>query len=205
MRRPASILPTAGLLLWALAGAAIAAGGEYRARLVNSAQYRLVGSDDGLAARPHGKLLQRAAKASEIDPALLHAIVKVESGYDPRAVSPKGAVGLMQLMPETARRYGVRDSRDPAQNTIAGSAYLRDLLIQFDHDLPLALAAYNAGENAVLRHGQKIPPYRETREYVPKVLSLYEANRREAARGGPYRLVGDWSARLGSQENTVRE
>ena len=200
MRQPASLL-----LLWALAGAALAADDAYRARLANPAQYKLAGSDDGLAARPHDKLLQRAARASEIDPALLHAIVKVESGYNPRAVSPKGAVGLMQLMPETARRYGVRDSRDPAQNTAAGSAYLRDLLIQFDHDLPLALAAYNAGENAVLRHGQKIPPYRETREYVPRVLSLYEANRREAARGGPYRLVGDWSARLGAQESTVRE
>ena len=200
MRRPASLL-----LLWALAGAAFGADDAYRAKLANPAQYKLAGSDEGLATRPHGKLLQRAARAGEVDPALLHAIVKVESGYNPRAVSPKGAVGLMQLMPETARRYGVRDSRDPAHNAAAGTAYLRDLLIRFDHDLPLALAAYNAGENAVLRHGQRIPPYRETREYVPRVLSLYEANRREAARGGPYRLVGDWSARLGAQESTVRE
>lgn len=174
MRQPASLL-----LLWALAGAALAADDAYRARLANPAQYKLAGSDDGLAARPHDKLLQRAARASEIDPALLHAIVKVESGYNPRAVSPKGAVGLMQLMPETARRYGVRDSRDPAQNTAAGSAYLRDLLIQFDHDLPLALAAYNAGERAVERY-RGVPPYAETRLYVRKIIAAIGGQRSAA-------------------------
>jgi soluble lytic murein transglycosylase-like protein len=97
----------------------------------------------------------------------------VESGYDPHAVSRAGAVGLMQLMPDTARRYGVRNLRDPAQNVQAGARYLRDLMGKFDNDLTLALAAYNAGEEAVAQYGNRIPPFRETLNYVPKVLDVY--------------------------------
>jgi soluble lytic murein transglycosylase-like protein len=108
-----------------------------------------------------------------IDSALLHAVISVESGYNARAVSPKGASGLMQLMPQTARRYGVANALDPLQNLHGGARYLRDLLALFNSDLPLVLAAYNAGENAVARHGNQIPPYRETVAYVPKVLSYY--------------------------------
>jgi soluble lytic murein transglycosylase-like protein len=118
-------------------------------------------------------LIHEAARDFELNPVLIHAVILVESAYKPEAVSHKGAVGLMQLMPMTARRYKVRDVRDPAQNIRAGAQYLRDLLAMFDQDLPRALAAYNAGEEAVLRHGG-IPPYPETRQYVAKVLQHYQ-------------------------------
>jgi soluble lytic murein transglycosylase-like protein len=101
-------------------------------------------------------------------------VISVESRYNVKAVSKKGASGLMQLMPETAKRYGVADIFDPLQNIRAGAQYLRDLLKMFNNDMRLALAAYNAGENAVVRHGSKIPPYRETTAYVPKVLAFYK-------------------------------
>lgn len=119
-----------------------------------------------------------AAFALRMDSALLHAVITAESGYDPRARSGKGAMGLMQLMPETARRYCVDDPYDPVQNLRGGSLYLHALLKRYDNDLKLALAAYNAGEGAVARHGNRIPPYAETREYVPRVLELYERYRR---------------------------
>jgi soluble lytic murein transglycosylase-like protein len=118
-------------------------------------------------------LVDQAAKHAKVDARLVHAVIAVESGYNPTAVSRKGAIGLMQLMPETARRYGARNSRDPGQNVRAGAMYLADLLKMFDNDVHLALAAYNAGERAVLRHGSRIPPYRETTAYVPKVLAVY--------------------------------
>jgi soluble lytic murein transglycosylase-like protein len=119
-------------------------------------------------------LVAKAAHTYHIDEALLHAVISTESGYEPRAVSPKGAIGLMQVMPATGKRLGAGNLTDPAQNIEAGAHYLRDLLRQFDNDLQLVLAAYNAGENAVLRHGKRIPPYRETRQYVPRVLALYK-------------------------------
>lgn len=114
-----------------------------------------------------------AARAFELDPALIHAVISAESGYNPLARSAKGARGLMQLMPATAQRYGVQNPLDPKQNIYGGAAYLRDLLTLFGNDMQLALAAYNAGEGAVMQHG-KIPPYRETVQYVPKVLSYYQ-------------------------------
>jgi len=120
-------------------------------------------------------LIDRAAAASQLRPALIHAVVRAESAYQSDAVSPKGAVGLMQLMPATAARYGVTDRADPAQNLRGGTEYLRDLLKMFDNDLQLALAAYNAGENAVIRYGNKIPPYKETQGYVRKVVRFYHA------------------------------
>ena len=115
-----------------------------------------------------------AAQANRIDVALLHSVVNVESGYNPRAVSPKGALGLMQLMPDTARRYGVADPLNAAQNLHGGARHLRDLLDRFSDDKTLALAAYNAGTGAVMAYGRRIPPYPETIRYVPKVLHLYE-------------------------------
>lgn len=118
-------------------------------------------------------LIEQAAREHQIDKGLLHAVITVESGYDPQAVSHRGAVGLMQLMPQTARRYGVKNLYDPAQNIQGGARYLRDLMGKFDNDLILTLAAYNAGEAAVTRHGNRIPPYRETWSYVPKVLDIY--------------------------------
>jgi soluble lytic murein transglycosylase-like protein len=114
-----------------------------------------------------------AAREYELEPALIHAVITAESGYNPLARSRKGARGLMQLMPATAERYGVANPLDPKQNIYGGAAYLRDLLRMFGNDKRLALAAYNAGEGAVMQHGS-IPPYRETAEYVPKVLSYYK-------------------------------
>jgi soluble lytic murein transglycosylase-like protein len=121
--------------------------------------------------------IQRAAKATGLDAGLIHAVVRAESGYNPKAVSPKGAGGLMQLMPATAKRYGVQDRFDPEQNLMGGSRYLKDLLILFNNDLKLAIAAYNAGEGAVMRYGNKIPPFAETQNYVPKVLAYWISHR----------------------------
>lgn len=122
-------------------------------------------------------LIEQIAHSQSLRPELLHAVVRVESAYNPKAVSKKGAVGLMQLMPATARSYGVSNSRDPKQNLSGGARYLRHLLGRFKNNLPLALAAYNAGETAVIKYGRRIPPYPETRNYVRKVLSFYEAQR----------------------------
>jgi soluble lytic murein transglycosylase-like protein len=121
--------------------------------------------------------IEQAAGEAGIDAALVHAVITAESGYNPAALSRTGAQGLMQLMPDTAKRYAVKDAFDPEQNIRGGTRYLRDLLDMFDNNLKLAVAAYNAGENAVLRHGRKIPPYRETQAYVPKVLRLYDKYR----------------------------
>ena len=122
------------------------------------------------------EIMAEAALAFNLDKALVRAIIQTESAFRVHATSPKGARGLMQLMPETAARYGVRDIFDPEQNIWGGSRYMRDLLVMFNHELPLALAAYNAGENAVIRHGG-IPPYTETRNYVKKVMELHQRYR----------------------------
>jgi len=123
----------------------------------------------------YSSMITAAAHNLNLRPELLHAVVLAESAYDPRAKSRAGAVGLMQLMPGTAQRYGVskRGRWDPEQNLKAGARYLRDLLKEFKFDLSLALAAYNAGENAVKKYGNSIPPYPETQRYVRKVLSYY--------------------------------
>jgi soluble lytic murein transglycosylase-like protein len=118
-----------------------------------------------------------AAKESNVDPALIHAVISAESGYNPFARSHQGATGLMQLMPETARRFGARNRLDPGQNIRAGVRYLRMLMDLFDNDLELVLAAYNAGENAVIRFGHRVPPYSETMTYVPRVLEYYKRYR----------------------------
>lgn len=123
--------------------------------------------------RPFHEEIARASQDSGVAVELLHAVIAVESGYRRDALSTKGASGLMQLLPGTARRYGTSDLFDPKANTQAGARYLRDLLRLFGNDLELALAAYNAGENAVLRHGRRIPPYAETRRYVPLVVAHY--------------------------------
>ena len=119
-------------------------------------------------------MIERVANAHDLRPALIHAVIRAESAYRADAVSSKGAVGLMQLMPATAERYGVVDRSDPEQNLQGGVAYLRDLLDFFESDLRLALAAYNAGENAVMRYGNAIPPYPETQNYVRKVIRFYQ-------------------------------
>lgn len=121
-------------------------------------------------------LVDRAAGQFAVDKALVQAVMHAESAFNVHAVSAKGAVGLMQLMPETAQRYGVRDLFDPEQNITAGVRYLRDLLDTFNNDARLALAAYNAGENSVLRYGG-VPPFPETISYVDRVLKLETAYR----------------------------
>src|SRR5262245_17023664 len=125
------------------------------------------------AAASYHALVASAARASDVSSDLLHAVITVESGYDPRARSPKGAQGLMQLMPATAKRYAVKDVWDPVDNLGGGARYLRDLLAMFDGNVTLALAAYNAGEEAVRKYANSIPPYAETREYVRRVLAHY--------------------------------
>lgn len=125
------------------------------------------------ASRPSLEHLARQAAArAALDPELVNAVIQAESEYHPDAVSPRGAMGLMQLIPATARRFGVADPFDAAQNLEGGTAYLRYLLDLFGGDVELALAAYNAGENAVLR-SNSIPPFAETRGYVRKVTALY--------------------------------
>jgi soluble lytic murein transglycosylase-like protein len=127
-----------------------------------------------LADRPFASQIHDAARDAALDPALVHAVIFVESRYNPAARSPKGAVGLMQVMPETAARYGVRNpAKSLRENLLAGTRYLSDLMLQFNSRLDLVLAAYNAGENAVIRYGRNIPPYRETQLYVPAVLAKY--------------------------------
>ncbi len=119
-------------------------------------------------------IVSQQAKANHVDPNLVKAVIRVESGGDPSAVSTAGAMGLMQLMPGTARAYGVADPWDPEQNVAGGAKHLSDLLREYNGNIPLALAAYNAGSGAVA-HYKGIPPYAETDAYVSSVLSLYHA------------------------------
>jgi len=141
--------------------------------------FALFGDERGSAGRhqllnsiPYGTLIEETAERYRLDSLLLAAVVQTESGFDARAISPRGAQGLMQLMPTTAQSYGATAPTDPHSNVRAGARYLRDLLHRFDDDLELALAAYNAGPAAVRRF-RGMPPYRETRQYVERVLTLY--------------------------------
>jgi soluble lytic murein transglycosylase-like protein len=152
----------------------------------HDSRYRLVhggGSSARLSALPaanpqtvarYAPLVREAARRHNLEEALLHAVIRVESGYNPVALSVKGAAGMMQLLPATAQRYGARNLYDPGQNIQAGAHYLRDLLDMFDGNVPLALAAYNAGEMAVKQAGNRVPRFPETVAYVAKVVALYE-------------------------------
>ena len=119
------------------------------------------------------ELIARAATKHQIEEKLIHAVIQTESAYNASAISPAGAVGIMQLMPDTARRYGVTDRLDAEQNIDAGARYLKDLLAMFNSDIRLAVAGYNAGEGAVMKYNNNIPPYPETINYVQQVLRLY--------------------------------
>ncbi len=134
-------------------------------------------------------LIVEHAKAQNLRADLVRAVVQVESGYNPRAVSPKGAMGLMQLMPTTARQLGVRAPFDPEENIRGGTTYLRQLLERFDGSEELALAAYNAGPLAVDRYGNQVPPYRETRDYVRKVRTQTTVGTAAPARKLYYKTV----------------
>jgi soluble lytic murein transglycosylase-like protein len=120
----------------------------------------------------YDEIIERYAEKYRVDPVLVRAVIQVESDFNPKCVSHKNARGLMQLIPATAERYGVKAVHDPDQNIHGGIKYLRDLLEMFNDDLPRALAAYNAGEGAVQKHGG-IPPYDETTEYVNRALTVY--------------------------------
>jgi soluble lytic murein transglycosylase-like protein len=134
-------------------------------------------SDPGWLGRSHAfdSLIDRAASESTVHPQLVRAIIVVESAFNPKAVSRRGAAGLMQLLPKTARRYGASNVFDPQQNITAGTRYLRDLMARYGNNLELVLAAYNAGEDAVERYGKRVPPFAETQQYVPAVLRIYRA------------------------------
>lgn len=185
---------------------------DYRLRLPGSADYRLYQPEspriseaerkqarrEALGKLPFSAQIEAAAEAGGIEPELLHAVVHAESAYNPRAVSPKGALGLAQLMPSTARMYGVSDALKPADNLRASARHLRDLMDDFG-DIELVLSAYNAGAGAVRKYGG-VPPYAETRAYVPRVASRYEALKKRAEvtepplPPSPYRLRSDDSA-----------
>jgi len=119
-------------------------------------------------------IINTAAMLYAVDPSLIKAVIKTESNFDPNAVSNKGACGLMQLIPETAERFSVTDIFDPRQNIYGGTEYLSYLLNLFHGDTELALAGYNAGENAVIKYDNQIPPYKETQNYVKKVMKFLE-------------------------------
>jgi len=140
---------------------------RYRKIDVESARFHAILSEHELE-----PVIKRHSSQQQLHPALVRAIIKAESNFDPRAVSRAGAIGLMQLMPQTAFRLDVRDMFDPEENVAGGTKYLRQLLDRFHGNLPLALAAYNAGENVVDRY-QSLPPIDETRQYVRKVLRYY--------------------------------
>jgi soluble lytic murein transglycosylase-like protein len=160
------------------------AGNMHYSNVPADPKYAVVLTEEGASVpKPHGArnappaaylaLIDGAARQAQVPSALLRAMIAIESDFDPAAVSRKGAQGLMQLLPTTAARYGVHRPFDPAENLRGGAHYLRDLLMRYDNDMELALAAYNAGEDAVDRHGRAIPPFPETRWYVPAVLKLY--------------------------------
>ncbi|WP_431822493.1 lytic transglycosylase domain-containing protein [Burkholderia sp. F1] len=129
---------------------------------------------DGAVLSRFADVIEEASLASRVRPELLRAVIDVESGYNPKAVSDKGALGLMQLMPDTARRFSRGDMLNPRDNVLAGAQYLRFLLDLFNENVELTLAAYHAGENAVIRAGYRIPSFPQTRVYVPRVLARYK-------------------------------
>ncbi|HEY0284635.1 MAG TPA: lytic transglycosylase domain-containing protein [Vicinamibacterales bacterium] len=133
-------------------------------------------------------LIRQHAVQRGIRPDLVRAVIQVESAFNPRAVSPKGAMGLMQLMPATAKQFGVIDPFNPGENIRAGVSYLRQLLDRYDHNEQLALAAYNAGPGAVDKYGSKVPPYKETQNYVLKITGI-QGNVRSAPSVRIYRVT----------------
>jgi len=122
----------------------------------------------------HSGTIDVMASRYRLPKSLIHAVITAESAYDSEAVSRAGAVGLMQLMPGTAKRYGVKNRRNPYENVSGGAQYLRDLLVLYNNNLRLTLAAYNAGEGAVKKYNNTVPPYKETQNYVKKVITFYK-------------------------------
>ena len=154
---------------------------ENKKKLISAGRVQVPSKTTAKQRNRYSGLIGTTASQYRLIPELLHAVIRTESGYDPSAVSSAGAIGLMQLMPGTAARYKVGDIWDPVENVRGGAAYLRDLLDMFDQDLRLALAGYNAGENAVIKYGRQIPPYPETQQYVRKVLQFLWAEQSPVA------------------------
>lgn len=161
--------------------AAFALGARAEVAMFPEGTFSIVPSPDAIAAErarawdqgvPFAQLVRDAAKAADVRPELLHALIVAESGYRANARSPAGAMGVMQLMPGVLRRYGVRNPMDPQQNILAGAKYVRELLDLFEGNMSLVLAAYNAGEHAVLRNGKRVPGF--TRGFVSKVTALFD-------------------------------
>jgi len=167
-----------------------------RYQLVDLTAGRLTRSGDpydpALLARAahYDAIIEAAAESAGVEPNLLRAVIVVESGFNSRAVSNRGAVGLMQLMPATAARFGVSNRYDPGQNVRGGALYLGFLIKRFDRNVRLALAAFNAGEDAVDRNAGQIPPFSETLEYVPKVMRIYRALSED---GKPHARGSEWT------------
>ena len=150
--------------------------GRHYERVVRDVEAAVVSLDQQpqmIAARPYAELVSKAATDNQLPAALLHAVIQTESSYNASAVSPAGAGGLMQLMPDTAREMGVKNVYDPKANIQGGARYLKRLMTLFGNDISLAVAAYNAGPQAVLSRGGVIPPFAETQRYVPDVLRQY--------------------------------
>ena len=159
-------------------------GGEARSYAVpKAADVRVTRFVPVEKSRPYESLISEHAHLNGLRTELVRAVVQVESGFNPLARSPKGALGLMQLMPATIQRFGVRNAFNPVENVRAGSAYLRQLLDRYENNEELALAAYNAGPGAVDKHGQNVPPYKETRDYVTRINRM--AGRPIQTRGKP--------------------
>jgi len=193
-------------LLVALAAAWPAAAGDIRIEVRPDGRKVMVNEPGEARSRrlaqrllpvPDGEMLgwiEEHASSAELDPKLVQAVIQVESGYNPRALSRKGAMGLMQLMPQTARELAVDDPWDPEQNVRGGTTYLRRMIDRFG-DLQLALAAYNAGPEAVVQHSG-VPPYAETRDYVRKIFHLFTGEDAEVLEGRKVRIERDADNRI---------
>ncbi len=140
-------------------------------------------------ASAYDDLISANASAHALSPDFVRAVIQAESAFNPLARSPKGAMGLMQLMPQTAAEYRVLDAYNPAENIRAGVAYLKSLMLRFDNDVSLALAAYNAGPTAVEKYGRSVPPYKETRKYVAKITKETEAAKPAVSPTAIYKIV----------------
>ncbi|MGV8918041.1 MAG: lytic transglycosylase domain-containing protein [Pseudomonas sp.] len=150
--------------------------GRHYERVIHEPAYAAARAEDMpqmIAERPYAEMVSAAAAANKLPAALLHAVIQIESHYNPSALSAKGAAGLMQLMPATARDMGVTNVYDPQANIQGGARYIKQLMTLFDNDIALAVAAYNAGPDAVISRGRVIPPFAETQRYVPNVLRQY--------------------------------
>lgn len=193
-------------LLVALVAAWPAAAGEIRIEVRPDGKKVMVNEPGEARSRrlaqrllpvPDGEMLgsiEEHASRADLDPKLVQAVIQVESGYNPRALSRKGAMGLMQLMPQTARELAVDDPWDPDQNVRGGTTYLRRMIDRFG-DLELALAAYNAGPEAVVQHAG-VPPYAETRDYVRKIFHLFTGEDAELLEGRKVRIERDADNRI---------